>query len=194
MPDVYEAPQSINDLLEQLLPTADRRDRQYALETAIKMGTLVSMARTKAVVLAHHVRTPQRWSDMLAVCATVRVALDLIITTQRLCGAEKTDPTLVLLDTWRGDEWTTRLAPAFIHAAQYVREHEELHGSSARAMESFNCDAAGNRVLFATASTMSQDERRLLHELLSLCSQVTMQMPPVRPDAERSDAPRYNGR
>lgn len=194
MPQVCEAPRNLSDLLEQMSQPDERQERQYALETALKWGTLFSVARTKAAVLAHHVRTKQRWNDMLAVCATVRVALELVITTQRLCGAEKTDPTLVLLDTWRGDEWTTRLAPAFIHAAQYVRDHEELHGSSARAMESFNCDSAGNRVLFATASTMTQDERRLLHELLSLCSLVTMQIPPVRSDAERSDAARHNGR
>ena len=195
MPQVCEAHLSLDDLFSPFFePLIESEARRRALEAAIQWGPLMSKARVKAAVLAHHVRTPQRWTDMLAVCDTVRVALDLIITTQQLNGAEKTDPTIVLADTWRSDGWARLLAPVFIHAAAYVREHEELHGTAERAMQSFDCDPVGNKILFATASTMHDGEKALLHELLSLCARVTTQIPPVGASAERSDAARHNGR
>jgi hypothetical protein len=161
-----------------------RAEREGALDWAFRYGSMINKARGTAYRLSRQLRHAERFSKLDSVKETIGVALQLFAYASALAGVESRTPVLATAVAWKSDENALRLAPCFILAAEFIREHEAMHGTSARALDSFDCSAAANRILFAIASTMNDVEKGLLHELLSLCVRATLAHPPGRSDAE----------
>jgi len=89
-------------------------------------------------------------------------------------------------ETCGGWPFTDQLVPTFIVLTRYLRDHDQMHGTTENALRSFDTDPVGHATLAAALEKMSPGEKQLAYELVALAAMVTY--PPKRSDAPSAAA------